>query len=180
MDELKLGQLITVPRQRDAIHIAVAPMISGATLRPGQHVGIGESGHAVPLAENLIGVVDPYLMKPVKVGEKFWLFLYPNTITSLRHEWAHPSFSADGIAVQTESERWLRDFATQVDADYGEMMYIAGTHCEGSSREWADYLIQGGKWEGEVTPGEFWDHYKNVTGKSPAEGQRPGIFSCSC
>jgi hypothetical protein len=58
-------------------------------------------------------------------------------------------------------------------------MATAATHCEGASG-WPDYLIEGGKWEGQATPEEFWVHYFNVTGKKPADDDRPGIFSCSC
>jgi hypothetical protein len=38
--------------------------------------------------------VDPFLADPVQPGQMFWLFLYPQTITGLRHVWEHLAFRA--------------------------------------------------------------------------------------
>ncbi len=83
------------------------------------------------------------------------------------------------------SERWLKNFADIVDADFEEMMDVAESHClddEGDRKKvWPDYLIDGGKWDGEQTPEKFWVHYHIVTGRNPdTEYGLPGIFSCSC
>ncbi len=85
-----LGHLCDDGSARDAVHIAVAPVIATTVLEPGQHVGVVD-GVASKLAEH-IGIVDPYLTYPVLPGQRFWLFLYPNTVTSLRHVWTHPAF----------------------------------------------------------------------------------------
>lgn len=179
--KLGLGKPITTNQFRDAIHIAVAPVIAAHTLIAGRHVGIDEHGHASEHTGEQIGVVDPFLKVTIEKGQEFWLFLYPGTITSLRHEWAHPSFQ-DSVpimrAVGSVSEKWLREFAESVDAGYDEMMDVAASHCDSA---YGEHLIDGGKWEGQGTPDEFWTHYAAVTGKTPkTEYGLPGIFACSC
>lgn len=86
-----LGELAAEDAWRDAIHVAVAPVVAASELQPGQHVGVLEDGRADAI-EKTIGIVDPFLTEPVHPGERFWLLTYPNTITSLRHVWTHPAF----------------------------------------------------------------------------------------
>ncbi|MGF1581553.1 MAG: hypothetical protein ACFCD0_19675 [Gemmataceae bacterium] len=91
----QLGQLIQDgDRRRDAIHIAVAPVTAADRLAPGEHVGLLEEGNIelVGFCDETIGIVDPFLTQDVEPGQRFWLFLYPNTITGLRHVWTHPTF----------------------------------------------------------------------------------------
>ena len=93
---LPIGRLITADEGRDAVHVAVAPTTAPCELRPGQHVdqhGCPEGPGVVP-----VGIVDPFLREPMRFGQRFWLFLYPNTVTSLRHEWTHPAFSSTSPA----------------------------------------------------------------------------------
>jgi hypothetical protein len=78
--------------RRDAVHVAVAPVVAAAHLLPGQHVGVLADGRA-GADEEPIGVVDPFLTEAVRPGQRFWLLLYPGTITSLRHVWTHPAFT---------------------------------------------------------------------------------------
>lgn len=92
-----LGQLLpTHEKQRDAVHVAIAPVTAAQPLSPGQHVGfVAENGtEFVGHSPDLIGIVDPFLKQEVQTGERFWLFLYPGTVTSLRHVWTHPTFTS--------------------------------------------------------------------------------------
>lgn len=41
-----LGDLCDSDARRDAVHIAVAPVIAGQHLDPGYHVGLDDSGRA--------------------------------------------------------------------------------------------------------------------------------------
>jgi hypothetical protein len=93
-----LGDLITDgDRRRDAVHVAVAPVTAAEELRPGQHVGFTPAGQTELVGpvdpSQHIGIVDPFLKDQVHPGQRFWLFLYPNTVTSLRHVWTHPAFA---------------------------------------------------------------------------------------
>ncbi len=78
---------------RDAIHLAVAPVLAAEYLRPGQRVVlVGGRAQGVSDGDPAVGVVDPFLTVAVREGQRFWLFLYPGTVTSLRHVWTHPAF----------------------------------------------------------------------------------------
>jgi hypothetical protein len=174
-----LGKLVSGSPERDAVHIAVVAVEAATVLSAGMRIGFDASGKVARVVPEIIGVVDPFLTETVYPGDKCWMFLLPNTITSLKHNWTHPAFEdKPNLPSQSESERWLRSFAAEVDADYDEMMRVAASHCDEGNR-WGDYLIDGGKWEGQSTPDEFWTHYAAVTGKTPSRGPT-GIFSCSC
>jgi hypothetical protein len=90
-----LGMIHFKPEARDAIHLAVDPIVAGEALRPGEHIGI-IGGKAYSRYEHrdikLLGIVDPFLPREVQPGERFWLVVYPRQISSLRHVWEHPDF----------------------------------------------------------------------------------------
>ncbi len=99
----RLGHIIQDgDRRRDAIHIAVAPVTAAVRLVPGQHVGLVQEGNVelVGPCDQPIGVVDPFLTTEVEPSQRFWLFLYPGTITALRHVWSHPAFTRAAAAVK--------------------------------------------------------------------------------
>ncbi|MBY0232848.1 MAG: hypothetical protein K2W96_26495 [Gemmataceae bacterium] len=98
-----VGKLIEGEARRDAIHVAVAPVVAACALRPGQRVGLVDD-RATPDAEP-IGIIDPYLEGDVPAGARCWLFLFPNTITSLRHVWTHPAFRAKSLEELARGER---------------------------------------------------------------------------
>lgn len=162
--------------ERDAIHVAVLPVIAGERLYPGTKViFLDNTSTTVIEADNTeepVGVVDPFLPWGVLEGQRVWLFLNPGSITTLRHVWTHPE--VDTIPVMASVE-WIRDFANNLSLSYAELMLGA--------RYWiveGDRLTRGSNLEGQSVPPEFWAHYQAVTGKVvPAEAQQ-NFFSCSC
>lgn len=181
-----LGTIITAAEKRDAIHLAVEPIVAGEFLFPGYDIGIRE-GKAFRHDVKLVGIVDPFLKIPVQQGERFWLIVYPRQITSLRHVWTHPDFqeneayaAIEPIAQDTQvtsetSKKWIEKFAISVGLSYDKLMTGA--------KEWIEieeYLVYGGLLEGEYVPDEFWEHYQNVTGEKVPEIKQRNFFSCSC
>lgn len=109
---LSIGTLATEADGRDAVHIAVAPIVAPCDLRPGEHV----DEHGRP-GTNPVGIVDPFLQEPVRAGQRFWLFLYPNSVTSLRHEWTHPAFETHSpVEVQNAIQEYLEQRKARVMA----------------------------------------------------------------
>lgn len=103
MNNLKIGHVINEDQERDAIHVAVFPAQAAHPLRPGDHVGL-RKGLASTLSKTFLGIVDPFLKKNLEKGEKFWIFLYPNSVTSLRHTWSHPELDSELAAAKEVSK----------------------------------------------------------------------------
>lgn len=175
MNDTKLGQLITGQPLRDAIHIAIAPVIAGEDLKPGEHLGLTKNGEAIRLSSRPIGIADPFLQHDVKKGDRFWLCLYQQTITGMRHSWVHPSFPEITGDTSAASELWLRNFAASaagIGMDYHELMDAAGRYLENGDMYCFSDTI-------DYTADDFdafWSHYRNVTGRT-GSGE---FFRCAC
>ncbi len=183
MSDVKVGQLITGDAQRDAIHVAIAPMVAAYRLTPGQHVAINESGQAL-LGVDMpsVGIVDPYLKFPVQPGQHFYLFLYPNTVTSLRHEWTHPAFDNE----KTEAMKRLEAFAKLLtrDDEYQRDMNAQWVIDKLRDARSGESVYVGGNWEQDCfqeKSEQLWNDYEIVTGdRVPREKREDVYFSCSC
>lgn len=88
-----IGQILdpAATHHRDAVHFALAPVIAATDLAPGTHAKLISGGRAIAGADP-IGIVDPFLKQTVLKGQRFYLLLYPNTVTGMRHCFSHPSF----------------------------------------------------------------------------------------
>ena len=171
-----LGTLIDDKQKRDAIHIAVEPVIAGEMLRPGHHITVVDGVAKRTATGEGLGIVDPFLSGPVNPGQRFWFLMYPRTIKSLRHVWAHPDFPNEvGTPApdKSASEQWLRNFCDNNDCpgyyELLEMIVNNGDH---------EYLIvYGSDAHGEI-PAEFWVHVEIVLGQKLR--YHPRYLSCSC
>lgn len=190
-----LGTILDETAARDAIHLAVEPIVAGEYLHRGQHVAIDESGKAVPAetrrADGLprlkgVGIVDPFLNAlQVQPGDRFWLIVYPRTITSLRHVWSHPAFPDLGARPIVDSDRkarseaWLREYMgnTNFPDDYEDLIAAAVAHQAVTRGDDTYVEYFGREYNGEIDP-TFWDHVANVTGL--VMKRRPTMFSCRC
>ena len=172
MSDLKLGNLIEGEAKRDAIHVAIAPVFAAERLAPGQHVGF--IGDTVGACKNSIGVVDPYLQAAVFKGDRFWLFLYPNTVTSLSHHWEHPAFEEKNELLDS-AKQVLHATAKDAGLSYEALMEAAQDFLDNG-----EYMCQGGRWEGFGVPDNFWDSYERVTDVKVPHEKRYSFFSCSC
>lgn len=186
-DTVKLGwRQDATNDKRDAVHVAIAPVTALEDLSPGQHVGLGDGGISAN-AEH-IGIVDPFLTGRVTKGDRVYLMLYPNTVTSLRHEWTHPSFSL--ATDKAASEKWLREFCRTADCPDYESVIAAATNqpLENYSPEYyseayqndGEYLHFNGRDAHSEIPPEFWDHVEKVSGTKIPAHRRATSFSCSC
>src|SRR5688572_15504546 len=182
MDPIKtIGNLLDDTANKDAIHVAIMPVVAGENLRAGEHIGLNYSGQAVKSTSVgqlvKLGIVDPFLIYPVDPGERFWMFLYPGTVTGMRHEWSHPEIDKTNKA---ESEKWIEDFAKRWALDYSELIRVAES---GKDDTWV--TADGVDLHGAEDLGEdhdlFWHHMEIITGKTFNSKHRAKLgWSCSC
>lgn len=191
---------------RDAIHLAVEPVIAGERMYRNSRIGFGSdyrvycesSEHPNGRDVKIIGVVDPFLgmedsddyEHTVEPGDRVLMVMFPRTITSLRHVWAHPDVPEVETLAQIRanqeaelaglhpSERWIREYANNLAIDYDELMETAKARTEGHD----EYLRGGSNLEGASVSEEFWKHYRilNPGGKFDPDMGDDNFFSCWC
>lgn len=189
-----LGTIIDDTQKRDAIHLAVEPVIAKTMLFPGQDVSVDGSDKG-----KLVGIVDPFLKEPVRPGEMFWLVIYPRQIKSLRHVWSHPDFPETECYVEQEEEtrsdqiieesrKWIDQFISKINEssdgiewlEYDKLMKGANKYLDSLGKKFQDYLCLGGLLENVRVPEEFWLHFEIITGRKKP-GQDDGqFFTCWC
>jgi len=212
-DNIKLGQIITdkAKAQKDAIHIAVAPVQAVWRLTPGEHIGLDKNGFATNdledcVGQKFIGIVDPFLKESVRKNDYFWIFLYPQTVTGMRHEWSHPLFDsakhplcdAAKEAVKTnqlQKKQILKNFydsdEKQLDStrvkiekskkwikEYADQFGLTYDEIMEAAKgcKHGSYITLGVDLDGEVVSNEFWEYYEIVTGEKGGGN----FFRCSC
>lgn len=169
------------------------PVVAYTTLHPGTEIGLRD-GFAVPYRPYL-GIVDPFLSAPVKGGERFWMVLYPRTITSLRHVWEHPAFppstdaspapaSAPASTEPTAREhsvQWMTKWAMEhMGHDYygnDEEQLPPETALANAIEAGRNQHIGPYESAPDYIDDEWWGHWETITGR---KGSRESYFSCSC
>lgn len=196
-----LGSIIGPGEKRDAIHLAVEPVVAAERLLPGEHVSLDVSTNTATRVRvgQGVGIVDPFIEGAVREGERFWLVVYPRQINSLRHVWEHADFapSADLTPAPPaplplvenpalKAEAWLRKYAADTfgigagDDDVDDDYYLTfDQFIERAVESEGEYTfhISGADAHGEV-PQEFWSNLSIYVGR-PLTG-KPDYFSCSC
>lgn len=204
----ELGKLVDFSKEedrcRDAVHLAIAPVMAGVKVFPGEDVCFQKdkdgnldtttvvSCERSDQNSNAVGIVDPFLKDAVWPGQRFWLFLYPGTITSLKHNWTHPAFKKekeDATATPEstnldlqEAMIWMQDFAQRVGLSYSEVIQ-AGREFVADGEYFTQYgteTARSAMYEPE-TKAVYWKNFEIITGIKPDAAARDGeVFSCSC
>ena len=170
-----LGQFHWDDQHRDAIHLAVEQVRAGEELAPGQHIDV-RNGIASATEVNMgLGIVDPFLDRPARKGERFWFVMYPRMVHSLRHVWSHPAFPDEkGVAsTKAAAESWLRHWCQTHDAPSYEDFIE-----EAEQNQNEEYLHMGNRDAHCQIPDAVWDRVAIVTGRRDLV--RAKYFSCSC
>lgn len=178
-NEVKLGELLNETAQRDAIHIAIMPVIAAENLVPGQRVSIL---HDRAYGNNLhpIGIVDPFLKGNVKRNARFYMFLLPNTITSLRHEWTHPAIDAEKIVADQRKQmaiEWLTVFADEFNLTYAQLVASATAFVETGKYHHLNFDTPDIAYK---KVDDMWNHLEIAAGLKKPDGEYATFFNCAC
>lgn len=195
--QTNIGQILSDSEniQRDAIHIAVLPVTSKETIYGGMWLRFAfESTTQVLQADDespsIMGIADPFIKGPIGAGQRFYMFVLPNTITSLRHDWTHPRMAimeaptpSDQAIISKVTDRLLfgaekrllQECAFDLDISYDDLVTAAQNYVEHG-----DYLSDGGKFEGASLPDGFWEAFERITRTQVPMEKQGNFFSCSC
>ena len=181
-----LGKILDESQtDRDAIHVAILPVEAKEKLWAGDDVT--KDGKRDTDKETSIGIVDPFLTKPVQEGQRFWLFLYPNTVTGMRHHWMHPVVDevnqSDEPPSRLESEVELLRFSDEAGMSLSGLIDRVTNYVE-SGDPWVEHDSETARnaWYGlsKEQESDFWMHFENYTGVKKPNHDWDAPFSCSC
>lgn len=181
-----IGKPLTGNEERDCIHIAILPVIAAENLHRGEEIGliygtkdqVKSKQRAYDL--NPIGIADPYFEEyTIEKGQRFWCFLFPGTVTGLRHHWTHPEVDQQSVEFLSESEKWLREFADRWNFDYDDM--ISESHYEEGYITARGIDLHNRNQLASGDEDKFWDHIEVLTGFRATTNHKENFsWSCSC
>jgi hypothetical protein len=204
IDLLTIGHKHYTDMGRDAVHIAVLSVVAapGQTIKAGDGVYL-KGGYAYKTENRLdetraIGIADPFLHDTIYGKQRFWLFLKPGSITSLRHNWTHPQESEmtnpdplPGVYGSPEhAEAWIRQWCDSADTAGFDFIMAAlkaknGDYLDAEkevyiSKDDTEYWTFIGTDSHAEVPEEFWYHAGILLGRTFEPKERTAYFSCSC
>lgn len=178
MQPIPLGVTPDADAKPDAVHIAIYPGIAAHGLSPGEDVGFtDDSRERVGESDVPFGIIDPFCKRPISEGDRCWVLLYPNTVTSLRHDWTHPAFADNPSLALAECR--LNEIASEIGVDADELKENAEWWMNDKSK-WPEYWVEGARFDGVCLPDDFWDAYEAATGAKCPENRRHSFLGCSC
>lgn len=194
-DTSNIGLIHNKDLPKDAIHIAIAQVRAGEELKAGDRVGFKEGNEVVFKDTNTIGIIDPFIEGKVAKDCLCYLFLFPNTVTSLTHNWEHPLFNRTPERIEV-ARKWLGDnCGDYYDYGYGDPdgrvkeysnaenfidMFSKGefTWFAASGDDFSEYYNSN---KDGTFRKQFWDNLEIVTGVLATKKQRDQeYFACSC
>ena len=197
-DTLKLIGKVLPPgihADRDAIHVAVLPVISDEEyICAGMRLNFkyGSRTNVVRAKgreydDPGVGIADPFLIEEVKLGQRFFMFMKPGSVTGMRHHWNHAGVDTV-FPEESESEKWMRTFAQKWNFNYEELIQEASASDQRGEGgyDYNHYIVAMGRDLHSASElGEdhdlFWRHLEVLTGKKfNDKHQRNFGWSCSC
>lgn len=178
MSEAKLGSLIRSDALRDAVHVAILPVISTEMIPPASKLRLVDGSYTEVRKclehEKPHGIADPFLDCNAFPGDRLWMCLYPSTIIGMRHMWHHPRIPDETPAAPAGVPDEIRQMAEHMNITVAQMLKIADDyaltgdlHYNGSDECYNDV-----SWDG------FWLAWQQYRGRALSVGGAP--FRCSC
>lgn len=176
--QAKIGKLLDKGEKRDAIHIAVLPVVCDMDMKPGSRVAVelvGDEYHAYVDKTSGIGVLDPFLSDQVTRGSRCYVFIDPLTVVGMRHDWSHPALEVLPRVAKAKAEMRITEIAEANGMTFDLLMEAA--------REWVEhgevYTLDDSQ-GGLGIPSDFWDHYEVLTGMRIATIGRENFLDEGC
>ena len=184
-----LGKPPDIDAERDAVHVAVVPAVAAKAIARGQHVGVEIGDDGVVTASSMlkphVGIVDPFIPEAViDAGARFYLVLYPDTVTGMRHHWQHPAFATAGAppaapepTPPNDDDALIADIAAKCDVTVSRLLDVAREYAESK-----EYEFDNSETYKAVTEDEwraFWAAFARKTG-TPSPEWPYAPFTCSC
>lgn len=189
----KLGTIRSQDEGRDAIHIAVLTMRATENIRTSVVQYVTAEGERVDGTDpRAVGIIDPFLFpKTIRVGDWFYVYLKPASITGLQHVWSHPAFPPAQTTLPSEgtvvampnmevfAEARVRGFCADMGIDYDDFLdVLGGDGRSGCLERYAEYIIvHGHDAHGEI-PEAILADVETILGRRLRHA--PTSFSCSC